>query len=278
MMNIAQILAQATQKLIKISHTPNLDAMLLLANTMHTNKAFLYARPQYAINPTQYKKFQTLLSRRLTGEPIAYILGKKEFWSMDLIVTQDTLIPRPETELLVELLLSHLSAQPVRQILDLGTGCGAIALALAKERPDWKILATDLSPKALAVAQNNAKLQQLDNIDFLHSNWLDSITDKFDAIIANPPYISTQDYLERQSELGFEPRTALESPGCGLQALSHIISQAISYLLPNGFLCLEYGYRQQATVEKLLRTYGYVQIKSYRDLANNPRASIAKKP
>ena len=276
-MNIGQTLVKATQQLYDISATPALDASMLLGYATQTSKAFLYAWPEKSINAAEYNKFQILLARRLAREPIAYILRQKEFWSMRLVVSQDTLIPRPETELLVELLLNPMFAKSSKQILELGTGCGAIALALAKERPNWRILATELCEKALTVAKYNAKAHRLLNIEYLQSNWFANLPDtQFDAIVANPPYIPTHEYFQRASELGFEPRDALESGSSGLEALSDIISGSPRFLVSGGYLCLEHGYQQQPQVEKLLRTKGYCQIQSHTDLAGRPRAVIAR--
>lgn len=270
-MQITEIL---TTKTLPESTTSHLDLELLLIKSLQQPRSFLYANPEYELTLEQEKVFQSLYQRRLHGEPIAYILGKKEFWSLELIINEKVLIPRPETELLVELILDKVINDQA-DILDLGTGSGAIALALASERPGWNITATDISPDALQIAQNNAQRLQIKNIKFYCGNWLDVLHDKeFDVIVSNPPYIAKEDPHLQQGDLRFEPKIALES-GDGLAAIKKIINQAKDKLKVGGLLVVEHGYDQSEAVQELLQQNGYKNITPYKDLAGMYRAVSA---
>jgi len=276
-MTVQQLLNTAQQHLSTVSDSPVLDAQMLLASTIQLNTTQLYTWPDKTVTAAEQQYFQHLLDRRLQGEPIAYILGEKEFFSLNFTVTQDTLIPRPETELLVELILKHIANDSKKQILDLGTGCGAIALAIAKQRPHWTVLATDKSKPALNMAKHNTQRLMLNNVELLHSDWFKHLPKKqFHAIVSNPPYIATGD--EHLRALSFEPDSALTSGKQGLDDLSHIISHASEYLLPGGLLCLEHGYQQQTVVKQLLQQAGFHTIQNYQDLSQQPRAVIALHP
>lgn len=277
MYSINQILQDSHQRLNACSDSPHLDAQLLLAHTLQVDKTFLFAWPEKIITPEQYRRFQQLLARRLHGEPVAYILGKASFWSMDLKVSKDTLIPRPETESLVELTLASVPNTAQTKLLDLGTGCGAIALALAKERPLWDILASDIAIPALAIAQSNRQHLKLSNITLLQSDWYSQIPPQsFHAIVSNPPYIATNSAYLQQGDLCFEPQQALQSADRGLADLKAIIATASQYLHPGGYLCVEHGYDQQSQVCQLMRQAGFVEISPYRDIYGQPRVVIAE--
>lgn len=271
-MSIAELLI--TRFLVN-SSTPRLDLELLLAFVLNKSRSFLYAHSEYKLTPEQEKTFDALFNRRANGEPIAYILGKKEFWSLELMVNQNVLIPRPETELLVEVALSKVDRE-VAIIADMGTGSGAIALALANVRSKWNVVATDISADALNLARYNAKQLQINNVEFYYGNWCDALPNKeFDLIISNPPYISQHDPHLQQGDVRFEPRIALES-GDGLVALKEIIIQAKKHLKAGGFLMLEHGYDQSEQVQNLLHQNKYQAITPYRDLAGIYRMVVAE--
>lgn len=273
---IEQLLQFAAQQFSAISDTPLLDAQLLLAEALGVDKVYFYTWPAKTIDAAAQKKFLTWTQRRSLGEPIAYILGYKEFWSLRLKVTTDTLIPRPETELLVELALKLL-AKPDIRLLELGTGSGAIAIAIARERPDWHITACDISSAALAIAKENAEHYQCSNIRFIESNWLQQIpTSSYDAIISNPPYIASTDLHLQHKTLKFEPQSALVSGDTGLDALTQIIQTAPAFLKKNGLLMLEHGYDQHSTLQQLMAQNGFTEIQDHPDLQGKSRVITAR--
>jgi len=252
------------------------DNHALLCHTLQCNKAFLYTHPEHCLTAEQTEQWQILSDRRLNGEPIAYILGYRDFWTLRLNVTPDVLIPRHETELLVETALSQLPPHKTLAVADLGTGSGAMACALASERPDWQIIATDQSPAALAVAKDNAKQHQLSNITFKQGSWCNALPkdQTFDAIISNPPYIAENEPELKQGDVRFEPQSALIAPDHGLADISTIAAQAKQHLKPNGLLLLEHGYRQAAAIKDLLSKLGYQNIQCLTDLAGLDRITI----
>ena len=220
-----------------------------------------------------------LLGRRVAGEPIAYILGQKEFWSLDLIVTPATLIPRPDTELLVEWGLEQLNGRTNAQVLDLGTGSGNIVLALATQNPGHRYLATDISEDCLAVARHNAQRHNMSKVEFRVGSWFAplSSTDEFDVIVSNPPYIAKNDPWLKQGDVQKEPDRALVSSAQGLADISHIIGQAGQWLKDTGCIGLEHGYNQAEEVRRLFAQYGYTDIQTRCDLAGHERITTAKK-
>jgi release factor glutamine methyltransferase len=271
--SIADLLAIAKKALTNVSTTPTLDADLLLSALLNKPRSYLYAHHNEKIAATKTKLFMQFIHRRHSGEAVAYIIGKKEFWSLQFIVNKNTLIPRPETELLVEIILQQFANAAKITLADLGTGCGAIALALAQERPYWHIIATDKSEQALQIAQQNAQQFNLNNVEFRCGNWCAVLEDNaFDVIVSNPPYIDSADeYL--QGDIAHEPATALIAADSGLADLHEIIKNASNKLKPNGLLLLEHGYQQSQKVCDLLHKYGYHQVKSYKDLAGHCRAT-----
>lgn len=272
-MNISSILQIAISKLQPISTTPALDAEILLAHALKVKREFLYAHGETEFYADVL--FSELIVRRMQGEPIAYILGKKEFWSLELLTTSDVLIPRPETELLVELALQKLDAKRPLKILDLGTGSGAIALALASERSNWEISATDCSIAALKIAQQNMVRLNLE-VNFLCGDWFNPVTaQQFDAIISNPPYIAENDL--HLAQLKYEPQLALVAGSDGLDALRLIIKNAGKYLVAGGLLMLEHGWNQSAAVMNLMQAQGFVSVVNYKDWSQNPRVVIGAK-
>lgn len=276
---IQSVLKSATQKLISVSDTPNLDAEFLLTHVLHVSRTYLFTHTEQTLTVKQRQKFSALLTRRLRGEPIAYITGHQGFWALDLQVSKDTLIPRPETELLIELALHQLPKNQAIKVADLGTGSGAIALALASERPSWEIYATDNSAAALKIAQQNALNLGLKNLHFYQGNWCDALpASDFTAIISNPPYLAENDPHLLQSGLPFEPQRALVAGEAGLQAIREIIEQAQGYLLSGGWVMLEHGYMQVNAVTELFKKNAYTDPRSWQDLNRQWRASIARKP
>lgn len=271
--NIAAAIKALTRYLHAYSDTPRLDAELLIAHALERPRSFLYTYPEQHINDDAYTTLLEYMERRREGEPIAYILKSKEFWSLELHVTHDTLIPRPETEHIIEWALDNL---PLSQatIADLGTGSGAIAIALAHERPSWTLHASDTSAAALNVAINNAKKHHLNNIEFYLGPWFDALPQQqYTAIISNPPYIAPDDpHLEN---LSYEPYSALCAKEQGLAAFYAIIKDAKHYLLPGGKLILEHGYNQAPILIRLLQEADFAHIESYCDLAKQTRFVVA---
>lgn len=254
-----------------------LDTEILLSFSLKKERSYLHAWPEHILTEDEEKQFEHLLKRRITGEPVAHLTGKREFWSMMLNVSRDTLIPRPETERLVELALDLIPENSSYHIVDLGTGSGAIALALAKERPQCKITATDSSQKALTIAQRNAKQQMISNIKFIQGNWCECLKNETcQMIVSNPPYIETNDKHLSSGDVQFEPRSALESGTDGLDDIRLITEQAYSHLKPGGWLMLEHGYTQRKDVLKLLQRQGYVDLQAFDDLSGNPRICIGR--
>ena len=277
---IQQTLQAATQQLAAQHDTANLDAELLLAHVLHKSRAWLYTWPEHKLNAQQRELFNQLVQRRAQGEPVAHLIGQQAFWSITLQVTADTLIPRPETELLVEKALEQIPQDATWRIADLGTGSGAIALALAKERPACQVFASDSSMAALKVAQENARLNQIENVAFQHGDWLAALADdaRFDMIVSNPPYIKNDDPHLQQGDVRYEPPGALQAGAEGLDDLQRIITDALPHLKPGGWLLLEHGYDQEKAVLRLLQQAGYEQIEDYPDLAGQPRIAKGVKP
>ncbi len=269
-------LDQAVKKLTN-STSPKLDAELLLAHILQKPRSYLYAHNDLELNPNQVSEFKEILARRVNGEPLAYITGKKEFWSLELDVNPDVLIPRPETELLVELALKFCGDKSEISCVDLGTGSGAIALAIASERPGWKIFATDIDDKVLKVAQANAGKLGIKNVKFFQGNWIFALPKMLvDVIISNSPYIERDDqYLE--GEIRFEPQKALVADDAGLAHIKQIITQAWDSLNDNSALILEHGFDQGERVRKLLQQYNYAAVVTYFDLAGLERATVGIK-
>ena len=267
-------LREATERL-KSSDSPRLDAELLLAHVLQRDRSYLSSHPEVRLDGTQSTHYAELTAARARGEPIAYLTGKREFWSLDLNVTADTLIPRPETELLVEQSLARIPLAADWDILDLGTGSGAIALALAKERPRCRIVATDLSARSLSVAESNATRLGLTNLEFIRGDWLTPLAARrFHLIVSNPPYMALSDPHLSQGDLRFEPKQALASGADGLDDIRRIVVGAPSHLHADGMLMLEHGYAQGPQVRGLLQTAGFDRVRSMRDLSGHERVSM----
>ncbi len=256
-----------------------LEAQCLAAHGLKVARAWLIAHDDHCLSPRQYEDLQGLLQRRLDGEPIAYILGRRAFYDLELVVTPAVLIPRPETELLVEAALARLSPKTPCRILDLGTGSGAIALALAYQRPQAQVTAVDRCAQALAVARANAQRLSLNNVRFLQSNWYAGLdAERFDLIVANPPYVAEDDPHLRQGDLRFEPPEALRAGPDGLADIRAIVASAPEHLRPGGWLLLEHGHDQATACQALLTAAGFETIFTLADLAGLPRVSGGRWP
>lgn len=277
--SIRHSIQQATKQLEPVSDSAQLDAELLLCSILKKDRVFLHTWPERELEDHDYSLFIELINRRLEGEPVAHILGERDFWTLNLKVTPDTLIPRPETELLVELALKNIPEDQPVKILDLGTGTGAIALSLASERPLAEVTASDFSAAALEVAKQNAEKHQLKNISFLQSHWFSEIPEQaFNIIVSNPPYVCEEDPHLDQGDVRFEPRSALTSGRDGLDDIREIIHQARNYLSNNGVLLLEHGYDQEEAVTELFNAAGFEQVSDHSDYNHQPRVAIGSIP
>jgi release factor glutamine methyltransferase len=243
-------------------------------DVMQVNRAWLLAHPEQQLTEEDFARFKKLLQRRLAGEPVAYLLGYREFYGLQFEVTPATLIPRPETELLVDTALQHVPNDAPSRILDLGTGSGAIALSIAHARPRGEVVATDRSEAALEVAHRNVRRLALTNISILHSDWYDGLPEeRFDVIVSNPPYVADNDPHLVQRDLRFEPATALSSGVDGLHDIRIIVANAGPHLKRGGWLLLEHGYDQAGSVREMLHQAGFREVFSARDLAGIERVS-----
>lgn len=272
--SIADLLASAARMLAESSETAWLDAEVLLYHCLDKPRSYLRAWPEHRPDAEPVAEFRSLLERRRQGVPVAYLTGCREFWSRDFLVNADVLIPRPDTELLIELCLSLLPTDSSDKVIDLGTGSGILAITLAAERPLAQVTGTDVSLAALEIAKLNAAQLRVTNVEFTASNWFAEITESgFDLVVSNPPYIADDDPHLQQGDVRFEPTGALISAENGLKDIRLIAEQARAYLKPQGHLLLEHGYNQQAGVQAILAALGYRQIATHNDLANNPRVT-----
>lgn len=255
------------------------DAAIMLAHVLSRPRAWLYAHGDDAVDARTLARFDALLARRALGEPVAYLTGLRGFWTFELEVSPATLIPRAETERLIELALARMPVEATVRVADLGTGSGAIALALARERPRVQVVATDISVDALAVAQGNAERLEIGNVTFRHGSWCEPLRDESFALIAsNPPYIGDGDTHLSTGDLRFEPAIALASGGDGLDAIRAIVRDASSHLLDGGWLLLEHGWEQGAAVRALLASRGFVDVATERDLEDRDRVTLGCRP
>lgn len=261
------------------SPTARLDVELLLAAALGKPRSFLHTWPERIVSTEAAQAFAGYLQRRRTGEPVAYILGQQGFWNIDLEVATHTLIPRPETEMLVETALELLPGAIPHRLLDLGTGTGAIALSLAKDRPQWEVTAVDRVQEAVELAERNRRRLHLDNAQVLHSHWFSAVQgQRFDLILSNPPYIAASDPHLVEGDVRFEPSSALVSGTDGLDDLRLIVSQAPAHLESGGWLLLEHGYDQGPAVRDLLSGHGFEQIQTRRDLGDHERITFGRVP
>jgi len=278
--SIAQCL-QLSPELDAISDSARLDIELILCHVLQKNRTYLFTWPDKTLLPEQAEQFLQFFNRRKSGEPIAHILGQREFWSLPLAVNNSTLIPRPDTELLVELvveLFADDSAQQKRTCLDLGTGTGAIVLAIASEKPQWQLLGVDRSTDAVALAEQNRAQLNFGHVQIKQSDWFTAIPkQQFDVIVSNPPYIDPQDPHLEQGDVRFEPRSALIADNKGLADIELIIQQSWNYLCEQAWLLLEHGYDQGQAVRELFAARGFVQVETRTDLGGNERVTLGRK-
>lgn len=277
LMTTVQAALVAASDRFKHSDSPQLDAQVLLAHVLDRNRSWLVAWSDHKLTREQQRTFEVLCARRERGEPIAYLLGRRGFWSFELDVSPAVLIPRPETELLVELAL-RIGAALQGKVADLGTGSGAIALALAAERPDWQVYATELSAAAQSVAAANFRRAAYPNLHLLAGSWCEPLPgDDYVLIASNPPYIDVADPHLDRGDVRFEPRSALVAPQQGLADLGAIAGEARARLVPGGWLLLEHGWEQGPSVRGLLASLGYTEISTHRDYGNHERVTVGRR-
>lgn len=273
--SVAQVLHAASAFLP--GESARADAELLLAAALDRTRSWLYAHSDAAVDAAAQSSFSRLLQRRLLGEPVAFILGTREFWSLELRVTADTLIPRPETELLVELALATLPQNATTTVLELGTGTGAIALAIAHERPQARVTATDIVAATLDIARENANRHGLARVHFALGNWYQSVPgERFELIVSNPPYIADADPHLLLGDLRFEPRLALASGSDGLDAIRTIAAAAPQHLSAGGHVLLEHGFAQGVAVRDLLSRAGLVEVRTHVDIEGRERVTAGR--
>ncbi len=267
-------LARAAARLAAASDSPRLDAELLLAHVLGIERGRLAARDDLPPAAAEVARFEALVTRRAAGEPVAYLLGRREFWTLTLEVGPGVLVPRPETELVVEIALAALAGRPAPAVLDLGAGCGTIGLAIARERPDARVDLVEASAAALAIAERNRARLGLDNARLLGGDWFAAVAGRrYDLVASNPPYLAADDPHLAGPALGHEPRAALVAGPGGLEALAVIAAAAPAHLIAGGLLVLEHGTTQGAAVRALLAEAGFDAVTTCRDLAGHERAT-----
>jgi release factor glutamine methyltransferase len=272
--SLLQQLTLAGSRLQHITDTPQLDAEVLLCHYLNKSRSYLRAWPEAQLSANDCDAYQQLISQRQQGTPIAYLTGHREFWSREFNVNPNVLIPRADSELLIELCLNRIDTDCPGKLIDLGTGSGILAITLAAERPLCHVTATDISAAALQVATENARQLAISNISFQQSNWFATITNQdFDLILSNPPYIAENDAHLQQGDLRFEPQSALISAEQGLKDIRLLAEQARSHLKNHGHLLIEHGYNQADGVQTLFKTQGYQHIETHRDLSGQPRVT-----
>jgi [protein release factor]-glutamine N5-methyltransferase (EC 2.1.1.-) len=254
-----------------------IDAELLLLHVLGQSRTWLFLHEGDPMGDAKAAAFEALVARREAGEPVAYLTGHRGFWTLDLMVTPATLVPRPETELLVELALARIPMGAEVRVADLGTGSGAIALAIANERPRARVIATDASEAALAVARGNTHRNRIANVEFHHGNWFAPLAgERFDLIVSNPPYIESGDPHLGEGDLRFEPASALASGKDGLDDLRVIVAEATSHLAPNGWLLVEHGWNQGEALRELFDAAGFTDVHTARDLEDRDRVTLGR--
>jgi len=276
-MNIQQALQQAGQHLSESSPSALLDAQVLLTYVLQCNHAHLLAWPEKTLTEDQASCFLQLIEQRRQGIPVAHLTGSREFWSLDFAVDNSTLIPRPESETLVEFILQKFAGRDRLKLLDMGTGTGAIAIAIASEKPGWQITARDVSAQALTLAVDNSRRHNTGNITFIRSDWFGDIErHDFDIIVSNPPYIATGDPHLLDGDVRFEPASALSSGETGMDDIEQLCAQADQYLQNDGWLILEHGYNQEQQVAECFAKNGFEEITQQQDLSGHTRMTAGK--
>lgn len=268
------------ESLLVNSESALLDAQVLLAFVLGKETIYLMTWPERELSLQQHSEFERLIEKRVNGQPVAHLTGEREFWSLSLKVNDSTLIPRPDTEVLVEKAIEKAVEKGLADlhILDLGTGTGAIILALASEFPEATCIGVDVSEEAVKLAIENRDYLALHNVKINQSNWFESVKGQFDIIVSNPPYIDTNDHHLTEGDVRFEPLSALIANEQGLSDIRHICENAMSYLSGNGCLLLEHGFEQANSVQKILTDCAFINIKSYQDYAGNDRVTFGYKP
>lgn len=281
-MSLDALLKQAAQRLHAAgSISPRVDAEVLMCHVIERDRTWLYTWGDKACPLWEQARFDALVAARAQGTPVAYLTGEREFWGLRLATSPNTLIPRPDTELLVELALSR-ATMPAGRLLDLGTGTGAIALAFASEQPGWEVLGVDVRDEAVALAARNAQALGIRNTHFLQSDWFGALESDaeadtlFDIIVSNPPYIAADDPHLGEGDVRFEPRSALVANADGMADLLHLVQSARHYLTASGWLMLEHGYTQAEKVRMALSSAGYQNVESVRDLGGHERVTLGR--
>ncbi len=275
---LEQAIAAGADLLASSSESAKLDAQVLLLHILQKPRSYLFTWPEHALSDEQQSQFNVFIQRRLKGEPVAHITGLREFWSLSLEVNATTLIPRPDTETLVEQAL-EIALPATAKVLDLGTGTGAIALALGSEMPSWQITAVDRVSDAVALATRNQQRLAINNVHVKQSNWFSELHgEKFNLIVTNPPYIESSDIHLNQGDVRFEPLSALVADDCGMSDIKQIITQSRDYLSSNGYLLIEHGFEQGDAVRHFFEKMAFVNIKTVKDLGNNDRVTLALWP
>ena len=272
--SIRQYLEDGAAILRRVSESPRLDAELLMGMVLRKPRSFLHAWPEQQLSEQEAACYEALLRRRFSGEPIAYMTGFREFWSMPLRVTPAVLIPRPDTELLVERALLRLPQDQDTRVLDLGTGSGAVALAIARERPRTQVIGVDISVAALELARANAELQKIGNVEFRESDWFDAVRgEKFNVVVGNPPYVAEDDPHLSRGDVRFEPRLALDAGETGMNCFRAILDRAHNYIVRQGWLLLEHGPDQHMPLRRLMEAQHYHDITLHKDAAGRDRVT-----
>jgi release factor glutamine methyltransferase len=275
-MRLDAAIADATARLSRSSESPRLDAEILLCRTIDMPRSYLFAHPEDELDEMTLERFENVIARRVEGEPMAYIMGMKEFWSLDLAISPATLVPRPETELLVDLALREIPRKAEWDVLDLGTGSGAIAVAIASERPMCRITAIDVSKEALAIARENVRNLSLGNVELAHGSWTTPVRGQtFNVIVSNPPYVRSDDTA--LLKLRHEPQSALAAGVDGLDAIRVLAADCGAILADDGVFLIEHGGEQKDDIAALLEKHGWTDICCHNDLAGHPRVTVARK-
>lgn len=253
------------------------DAVYLLCNVLNQPSSYLYTWPDKTLEREQYYRFETFVKRRQNGEPVAYITGQKAFWTLTLNTSEHTLIPRPESEILVEQAMLLTDDSTHLDVCDLGTGTGAIALSIASERHNANVIGVDRIPQAVELAMQNAVINNIDNVNVLLSDWFSALNGYiFDIIVSNPPYVETSSMYLDEGDVRFEPRSALTSGEDGLDDIRHIVMQSTDYLKNNGWLLIEHGWQQHESVASMMQTKGFVDIRGVADLNHKIRVTLGR--
>ncbi len=274
MTTLAALLAEGTQRLADSSDSARVDCEILLGHVLNKPRSYFFSHPEHEVSAAQAAQFRDWLQRRAEGQPVAYLVGRQAFYQHEFLVSPDTLIPRADTELLVDAVLERLPADDALRIADLGTGTGAIAISLALSRPRWQLEAVDFTVAILDLVQRNVSRLQATNVKILQSNWCARLHGDYDAIVSNPPYIAEQDRHLDQGDVRFEPRSALVAGDDGLDDIRVIVAQSRPLLRVGGLLALEHGYDQADAVQTILCDNGFARIETLRDLGDNDRVTL----